>query len=68
MRFRSTVSPPAAALAGAALSLCLLLGASPAAAQADRVAHGLALQAARAKFVVVKAKKVFYTRRWDLSG
>jgi len=67
MRFRSIVPPPAAALAGAA-SLCLLLGASPASAQADRVAHGLALQAARAKFVVVKAKKVFYRKRWDLSG
>ncbi|MFI4885255.1 MAG: PstS family phosphate ABC transporter substrate-binding protein [Steroidobacterales bacterium] len=59
---------PAAALASGALALFLLLGAAPAAAQADKVAHGLALQAARAKFVIVKAKKVFYTRRWDLSG
>ena len=58
----------ASALTSALLSLSLLLPAPPAAAQADRVAQGLALQAARAKFVVVKAKKVFYTRRWDLSG
>jgi phosphate transport system substrate-binding protein len=57
-----------AALASGALSLLLLLGAAPAAAQADKVAHGLALQAARSRFVVAKAKKVFYTRRWDLSG
>ncbi len=68
MRFRSISPMPAAALASGALSLFLLLGAAPAAAQADKVAHGLALQAARAKFVVAKAKKVFYTRRWDLSG
>lgn len=68
MRFRSMSPMPAAALASGALALFLLLGAAPAAAQADKVAHGLALQAARAKFVVVKAKKVFYTRRWDLSG
>jgi len=53
---------------GVLLALSLLAGAPPAAAQADKVAHGLALQAARAKFVVVKAKKAFYTRRWDLSG
>jgi phosphate transport system substrate-binding protein len=68
MRIRFIAPPRAAALAGALLSLSLLLGSAPAAAQADRVAHGLALQAARAKFVVVKAKKVFYTRRWDLRG
>jgi phosphate transport system substrate-binding protein len=53
-------------LAGALLSLTLLTT-PPAAAQADKVAHGLALQAARAKFVVIKAKRVFYTRRWNLS-
>src|SRR6185437_3818300 len=68
MRFRSPAPGPVAAVAGVLLSLSLLLGASPAAAQADKVAHGLALQAARAKFVVVKAKKVFYTKRWDLGG
>ena len=68
MRFRSTACVPAIGVAGALLSLALLVGAAPAAAQADKVAHGLALQAARAKFVVVKAKKVFYTKRWDLSG
>jgi phosphate transport system substrate-binding protein len=68
MRIRFIAPPRAAALAGALLSLSLLLGSTPAAAQADRVAHGLALQAARARFVVVKAKKVFYTRRWDLRG
>ena len=68
MRFRCIAPIPSAALIGALLSLSLLLGASPAAAQANKVAQGLALQAARAKFVVVKAKKVFYTRRWDLSG
>lgn len=50
------------------LAASLLFVAGPALAQADKVAHGLALQAARAKFVVVKAKRVFYTRRWDLSG
>jgi phosphate transport system substrate-binding protein len=68
MRFRSPARVPVAALAGALLSLTLLLGAPPAVAQADKVARGLALQAARSKFVVVKAKKVFYTKRWDLSG
>ena len=68
MRFRSPAPAAVRAVAGALLSLALLAGASPAAAQADEVAHGLALQAARARFVVVKAKKVFYTRRWDLSG
>jgi phosphate transport system substrate-binding protein len=68
MRFRFMAPPAVVGLAGALLSVSLLLGATPAVAQADKVAHGLALQAARAKFVVVKAKKVFYTRRWDLSG
>jgi phosphate transport system substrate-binding protein len=68
MRFRSPAPAAVTGIAGALLSLSLLLGAGPAAAQADKVAHGLALQAARAKFVVVKAKKVFYTQRWDLSG
>ena len=67
MRFRSLAAIPATVLAGT-LSLFLLLGASPAAAQADKVAQGLALQAARAKFVVVKAKKVFYTKRWDVGA
>jgi phosphate transport system substrate-binding protein len=68
MRSRSIAPIPSAVLAGAVLSLALLLGVSPAAAQANKVAQGLALQAARAKFVVVKAKKVFYTKRWDMSG
>jgi phosphate transport system substrate-binding protein len=68
MRFRSPALGPVVGVAGVLLSLSLLLGASPAVAQANKVAHGLALQAARAKFVVVKAKKVFYTKRWDLSG
>jgi phosphate transport system substrate-binding protein len=68
MRFRFPASGLATVAAGLLLPLSLLLGASPAAAQADNVAHGLALQAARAKFVVVKAKRVFYTKRWDLSG
>lgn len=68
MRFRFLAPVPAARVAGALLSLSLLVGASPAVAQADKIAHGLALQAARSKFVVVKAKKVFYTKRWDLSG
>lgn len=68
MRFPSVAPNQAAAITAALLSLSLLLGVAPAAAQADRVAHGLDLQAARAKFVVVKARKVFYTRRWDLSG
>ena len=68
MRFRSPAPAAVTGIAGALLSLSLLLGAAPAAAQADKVAHGLALQAARSKFVVVKAKKVFYTQRWDLSG
>ncbi|MBW4051651.1 MAG: phosphate ABC transporter substrate-binding protein [Proteobacteria bacterium] len=67
MSIRFIVPTSAAGLAGALLSLSLLLGAAPAAAQADKVAHGLALQAARAKFVVVKAKKAFYTQRWNLS-
>ncbi len=67
MSFRFIAPTAAAGLAGALLSLSLLLGAAPAAAQADKVAHGLALQAARARFVVAKAKKVFYTRRWNLS-
>ncbi len=68
MRLRSIAHIPYAALAGTLLSLSLLLGTPPAAAQASKVAQGLALQAARGKFVVVKAKKVFYTRRWDMSG
>ncbi len=68
MRFPFSVRQPAAAVAGVLLSLALVLGASPVMAQADKVAQGLALQAARAKFVVVKAKKVFYTKRWDLNG
>lgn len=68
MRFRCLAPISAAGPAGALLSLCFLLSVPPAAAQADKVAHGLALQAARAKFVIVKAKKVFYTQRWDLSG
>jgi phosphate transport system substrate-binding protein len=68
MRFRSPAPVAVAGIAGVLLSLSLLLGAAPAAAQANKVAHGLALQSARAKFVVVKAKKVFYTKRWDLSG
>jgi len=68
MRFRPPAPVARASIAGTLLSLSLILGAAPAAAQADKVAHGLALQAARAKFVVVKAKKVFYTRRWDLRG
>src|SRR5579863_4434222 len=67
MRFRFP-APVSGGVAGVLLALSLLAGAAPAAAQADKVAHGLALQAARAKFVVVKAKKVFYTKRWDLSG
>ena len=68
MRFRSPASALVTGMAGLLLPLSLLLGAAPAAAQADKVAHGLALQAARSKFVVVKAKKVFYTKRWDLSA
>ena len=68
MRFRSSAPALVAGMAGLLLPLSLLLGASPAAAQANKVAHGLALQAARSKFVVVKAKKVFYNRRWDLSA
>jgi phosphate transport system substrate-binding protein len=67
MRFRSP-SLSRSGGPGALLSLSLLLATTPVAAQADKVAQGLALQAARAKFVVVKAKKVFYTKRWDLSG
>jgi len=67
MRFRSTAPIPSAALAGTLLALSLL-SPCPAAAQSNKVAQGLALQAARAKFVVVKAKKAFYTKRWDLSG
>jgi phosphate transport system substrate-binding protein len=68
MRIPSMAPIPRAALAATLLTVSLLLAAGPAAAQADKVAKGLALQTARAKFVVVKAKKVFYTRRWDLSG
>ncbi len=58
----------AAAAVGALIALSVYPGAPPARAQADKVAHGLALQAARAKFVVLKAKKAFYTKRWDLSA
>jgi len=68
MRLSSIAAIPSTALAGALLSLSLLLSTCPAAAQANKVAQGLALQAARAKFVVVKAKKAFYTKRWDMSG
>lgn len=67
MLSRLTPRTRAVAWAGALLSVSMLLGTSPAAAQADKVARGLALQSARAKFVVVKATKIFYTNRWDLS-
>ncbi len=60
--------PSRSAVAGACLSLSMTIVQSPANAQADKPAQGLDLQHARAKFVVVKAKKVFYTKRWDLSG
>lgn len=54
---------------GILLSLSILLGSPPpAVAQADKVAHGLSMQAARAKVLPIKAKQVFYTRRWNLSG
>ena len=39
MRFRSIAASPATAFAGTLLSLSLLLGASPAAAQAGKVAQ-----------------------------
>lgn len=58
----------ATGVACALLALGSLLASVPAASQADKVARGLALQAARAKFVVRKAKRVFYTRRWNLNG
>ena len=68
MTFRSLSTIGSVGIAGALLSVSLLMAAPPAAAQANKVAQGLALQAARAKFVVVKARKVFYTKHWDLSG
>ncbi len=68
MKCMSYPAKRAAAVAGALLSLSALLGSAPVSAQANRPALGLDLQHARAKFIVVKAKKVFYTKRWDLSG
>ncbi len=58
----------AAAIAAVLLSFSALVWTVPVSAQANRPALGLDLQHARAKFIVVKAKKVFYTKRWDLSG
>ena len=53
-----------ALLATGALSLLAPAGAL---AQADKPAAGLDLQHARTQFVEAKGKKVFYTKRWDLS-
>ncbi len=60
---------PTAALTGSVavfMTVSLLFSDRVLANGATSVAHGLALQAARAKFVRLKAKKVFYTRRWNL--
>ncbi len=50
-----------------AMSALCLLAPRGALAQADKPAAGLDLQHARAQFVEAKGKKVFYTKRWDLS-
>jgi phosphate transport system substrate-binding protein len=68
MKLDRHLRPVCAGLSCSLAAAALLVAAGPASAQADKVAHGLALQAARAKFVVVKAKRVFYTRRWKLTG
>ena len=49
------------------LSLLALFAAGGARAQADKPAEGLDLQRARSHFVEAKGKKVFYTKKWDLS-
>jgi len=49
------------------LSLLALFAAGGAWAQADKPAEGLDLQRARSHFVEAKGKKVFYTKKWDLS-
>src|SRR6516162_3030386 len=49
------------------ISLLAAILSFPAYAQVDKPAEGLDLQHARDKFVQQKAKKVFYTKRWDLS-
>jgi len=69
MHIRHEQRPRFAAAVGIVLILAVPHFVAPAAqAQANLPAHGLALQRARAKFVVVKAKKAFYTKRWDLRG
>src|SRR5882757_2686243 len=49
------------------LSLLALFAAGSSQAQVDKPAEGLDLQHARSQFVEAKGKKVFYTKRWDLS-
>lgn len=62
-------TPKTTGVVSAALySVVLICAATSVYAQANKPAMGLDLQRARAKFVVVKAKKTFYTKHWDLSG
>jgi hypothetical protein len=49
------------------LSLLALFAAGGSRAQVDKPAEGLDLQHARSQFVEAKGKKVFYTKKWDLS-
>jgi phosphate transport system substrate-binding protein len=49
------------------LSLLALFVAGGSRAQVDKPAEGLDLQHARSQFVEAKGKKVFYTKKWDLS-
>src|SRR3989442_9981343 len=63
-RARATLLSMLALLTMGALCLLAPRGAL---AQADKPAAGLDLQHARAQFVEAKGKKVFYTKRWDLS-
>ena len=49
------------------LALLALFAGGGSQAQVDKPAEGLDLQHARTQFVEAKGKKVFYTKRWDLS-
>ena len=62
-----TPATPLSIFALLALGVLSLLAPPAAMAQADKPAAGLDLQRARAQFVEAKGKKVFYTKRWDLS-
>lgn len=48
--------------------IAVLLLAAGAHAQAQRSTEGLDMQAARAKMMTERGRKIYYTKKWDLSG